>query len=108
VYGAAATLLDCYTLFSVPFAVASRDQPRRQPPSLSRGIESVVMASIAGAESPRSHSDSSTPSTLSVKRKRDDSLDTHYRVNGIHESKSEDAAQDSQSLIRDLIDVLNT
>jgi hypothetical protein len=64
------------------------------------------MASIPGAESPRSRSDSITPSTLSAKRKRDDSLDVHGQVNGVRESKSEVPAQDPQSLIQDLLDVL--
>lgn len=108
VYNATATLLDGHTLSSLPFAVASRDEPRRQHPRLSRGIESIMMASIAGPESPQSRTDSTTPSTVSAKRKRDDSLDTHNHVNGAHESKSEDTAQDSQSLIQDLVDVLNT
>jgi hypothetical protein len=100
--------VDGHTLSSLPLTVATRDEPRSQHPGLSRGIESLIMASIPGAESPRSRSDSSTPSTFSAKRKRDDSLDVHNHVNGVHDAKSEDAAQDSQSLIQDLVDVLKT
>jgi hypothetical protein len=63
------------------------------------------MASISREESPPPRVDSTTPS-ISSKRKRDDSLDIHSHANGVQESKSEEAAQDPQSLIQDLLDVL--
>lgn len=91
---------------SLPFTVASRDEPRSQGLTLSRGIESLVMASITGALSPSSHSDPTNTSTLSAKRKRDDTVDLHNHLNGVHESKSKEITADPQSLIQDLIDVL--
>jgi ribosome-associated translation inhibitor RaiA len=63
------------------------------------------MASISREESPPPRADSTTPS-ISAKRKRDDSLDIHSHANGVQELKSEEAAQDPQSLIQDLFDVL--
>lgn len=64
------------------------------------------MASIPKEESPPPRADSTTPSMISAKRKRDDILDAHSHANGVQESKSEEAAQDPQSCIQDLLDVL--
>ena len=64
------------------------------------------MASTTGAVSPPSHSDPTNSSTLSAKRKRDDTTDLHHHLNGAHASKSVEPATDSQSLIQDFVDVL--
>lgn len=69
------------------------------------------MASVNGALSPPSHSESTTtPITHSVKRKRDESDEIQNITNGT--ADDEEAAQtgesleEAQSLVRDLIDVL--
>jgi hypothetical protein len=77
----------------------------------SRVIASLEMASVNGALSPPSHSESTTtPITHSVKRKRDESDEIQNITNGT--ADDEEAAQtgesleEAQSLVRDLIDVL--
>lgn len=112
IYSAATTHLTGHTSPSLPFAVASRDEPRThtelriQGPSRSRGIESLGMASTTGAVSPPSHPDPTNSSTLLAKRKRDDTTDLYHHLNGAHASKSAEPAMDSQSLIQDLVEVL--
>jgi hypothetical protein len=65
------------------------------------------MASIAGAPSPPSHSDSTNASTtLSGKRKRDDTIEVQSHINGITESKNNQTGEDPQAVIRDFVDVL--
>lgn len=72
------------------------------------------MASVNGGLSPQSHLDSANSSiTLSAKRKRDDSVESQSHINGISDSKGAAesvplTSEDSQALIRDLIDVLKT
>jgi hypothetical protein len=72
---------------------------------------SLVMASANGVLSPLVHTDSTDPSvTPSAKRKRDDSVEVENHVNSITDSKNGEtagpSAEESQELIRDLIDVL--
>ena len=72
------------------------------------------MASPNGASSPPAHPDSTNSSvTLSAKRKRDDSVESQNHMNGISDSKRGASSlpltsEESQALIRDLIDVLKT
>ena len=68
----------------------------------------LVMASINGTLSPPPHLDG-TNSTLSAKRKRDDGIDAQDHANGISNSKiakESASSEESQAVIRDLIDVL--
>lgn len=85
----------------------SRRPAKAKPKIPSRGIENLVMASIAGAPSPPSHSDSTNASTtLSGKRKRDDTIEVQSHINGITESKNNQTGEDPQAVIRDFVDVL--
>jgi hypothetical protein len=65
------------------------------------------MASPNGVLSPPAHLESASSGSVSAKRKRDDAIDTQ---NGDPESKSlvpsGISKEDSQALVRDLIDVL--
>jgi hypothetical protein len=105
----------CRSHITLATLIATRDKPQIQTSkSSSRATADLVMASVNGGLSPLSHSDSANSSiTLSAKRKRDDSTEDQNHVNGISDSKSDAASvpptsEDSQALIRDLIDVLKT
>lgn len=86
-----------------------RDKPRsRHQKNHTARPASLAMASVNGVLSPPAHSESAPSSiTSSAKRKRDDAIEVQ---NGTPDSKnlppSGMSREDSQALIRDLIDVL--
>ncbi len=69
------------------------------------------MASVNGVLSPPPLSESAnSPSSLLAKRKRDDTIEVENIPNGTAESEGAglpaESAEDSRTLIRDLVDVL--
>ncbi len=91
--------------------LCDRDSRTRHPETRLRQFTSSGMASMNGVLNPPLHSDMMNSSAiLSAKRKRDDASENQNHSHAISESKSPGSIdishEDSQALIRDLIDVL--